>query len=209
MICVIDYEMGNLRSIHNAFVALGCNVKVTRRPDDLSVADIIVLPGVGAFADGMNKLVRLNIIEALNEQVIQKRKPYLGICLGMQFLATQSYEHGIVKGLNWIPGIVDKLVPIEKKYKVPHIGWNDVHVREKNGLFKQLGHDPVFYFVHSYHFNPDEKSKKYVTSTCWHGIEIVASVQRENIYGVQFHPEKSQGAGLQLIQNMLSLIKRN
>jgi glutamine amidotransferase len=209
MVIIIDYEMGNLRSIFNAFVALGCDAKITQRPEDLSTADLIVLPGVGAFADGMDKLKQLDMAEALNEQVIQKGKPYLGICLGMQFLATQSLEHGVFDGLNWIPGTVEKIVPADNRFKVPHMGWNDVSVLREDPLFQDQGQNPVFYFVHSYHFVPGEESKDFVTSTCWHGVEVTASIHRENICGVQFHPEKSQGAGLKLLENMLSLIKED
>jgi len=111
MITIIDYKMGNLRSIYNAFVALGCEVKITQRPRELSEADLIVLPGVGAFADGIQKLKSLNILDALNEEVIEKKKPYLGICLGMQFLATQSHEHGVHEGFDWIPGTIEKIKP--------------------------------------------------------------------------------------------------
>ena len=190
MIVIIDYEMGNLRSIYNAFMALGCEVKTTQSPEDLFEAELIVLPGVGAFADGLDRLKRLSMCDALEEAVIDQGKPYLGICLGMQFIATRSYEHGNFEGFDWIPATVERIVPEEKRFKVPHIGWNDVRLTRDDCLFTDMGQNPVFYFVHSYHFVPAEDSAKYVTATCWHGTEVTAAIHRENIYGVQFHPEK-------------------
>ncbi len=204
MVTIIDYEMGNLQSIGNAFRALGCKVQITQRASDLVDAEAIVLPGVGAFRDGMQKLHESGMIHALNKQVIDKKKPFLGICLGMQFLATESHEHGIKKGLDWIPGTVEKISPVDPVYKIPHIGWNDVAVVGENVLFEELRMNPVFYFVHGYHFKTDPVADEYVTSRCWHGTEITASVNRDNIFGVQFHPEKSQATGLKLLRNFIS-----
>lgn len=209
MVIIIDYEMGNLRSIYNAFVALGCDTKITRSYKDFDDAKLIVLPGVGAFEEGIKKLKKLKMIDALNEQVISKGKAYLGICLGFQFLATESWEHGITKGFNWIPGIVEKIIPNNRKFKVPHMGWNDVDVHKPEIMFDGLGGNPVFYFVHSYSFKPDDECAHYVTSTCWHGTEIAATVRRDNIYGVQFHPEKSQAVGLKLLQNIVSSVEKD
>lgn len=206
MIRIIDYEMGNLRSIYNAFLTLRYDVGITREPKDLIDAELIVLPGVGAFEEGMEKLNRLGMLDVLNEEVITKGKPYLGICLGMQFLATNSLEFGNTPGFDWIPGVVEKIVPEEKKYKIPHMGWADVRVENSHYIFNDLGETPVFYFVHSYRLNPAPASRKYITSTCWHGTEIVSSVCRDHICGVQFHPEKSQGAGLKLLHNVVSSI---
>ncbi|OGS72941.1 MAG: imidazole glycerol phosphate synthase, glutamine amidotransferase subunit [Flavobacteria bacterium RIFCSPLOWO2_12_FULL_35_11] len=203
MISIIDYNMGNLRYVANAFVALGQEVMVTSNPNDLRSASAIILPGVGAFSDGKRNLEKLGFIEILNEEVIEKGKPYLGICLGMQFLAQESYENGCHKGFGWINGNVKRIKPCESKYKVPHMGWNNVQVQRKDGLFVGLGEGPVFYFVHSYCLDIEESSFNYVTSTCWHGVRITASVQKENIFGVQFHPEKSQGAGLKLLKNFV------
>ncbi|MEW6219301.1 MAG: imidazole glycerol phosphate synthase subunit HisH [Thermodesulfobacteriota bacterium] len=203
MLAIIDYGMGNLRSIANAFLALGCQVLVTRAATDLEAADAIVLPGVGAFEDGMRRLRELGMIEALSRQVLDRRKPYLGVCLGMQFLASESHEHGVTKGLGWLPGTVERIVPEGGAFKVPHIGWNDVEVVGFGPLFRDLAPRPVFYFVHSYHLRPVPESAHLVTSRCWHGTDVVASVSLGHIHGVQFHPEKSQAAGLKLLRNFL------
>ena len=206
MIAVIDYGAGNLRSVVNAFEAIGQQPLVTNNPADLTRASAIVLPGVGAFGDGMKTLRDLNLIEALNEQIIGKKKPYLGICLGLQFLAREGFEHGTHKGLGWIDGTVQRIVPNDDKYRIPHIGWNDIQVRQPIPLFENLEEEPVFYFVHSYHLVVEGDSPDVVTSTCWHGTAVTASVQKDNVYAVQFHPEKSQQNGLKLLENFVELI---
>ena len=151
MIAVIDYGAGNLRSVVNAFEAIGQKPLVTRHPADLAKASAIVLPGVGAFGEGMEALQRLNLIDALTEQVLGYQKPYLGICLGLQFLAQESFEHGTYQGLGWINGTVRRIVPQGSQYRVPHIGWNDIRLERPCPLFEGLEAEPVFYFVHSYH----------------------------------------------------------
>jgi glutamine amidotransferase len=195
MIAIIDYGASNLRSVANAFKIIGCEAQITNVPADLEKASAIVLPGVGAFGDGMKMLRELNLITTLNEQVIGYQKPYLGICLGLQFLAKESVEYGIHKGLGWIDGIVQKIVTGEHRFRVPHIGWNEVNIQQDNPLFRNIDATPVFYFVHSYQFVAEGDSVNVITSTCWHGITIKASVQKDNIYAVQFHPEKSQQNG--------------
>jgi glutamine amidotransferase len=152
MIAIIDYGASNLRSVANAFKIIGCEAQITNVPADLEKASAIVLPGVGAFGDGMKMLRELNLITTLNEQVIGYQKPYLGICLGLQFLAKESVEYGIHKGLGWIDGIVQKIVTGEHRFRVPHIGWNEVNIQQDNPLFRNIDATPVFYFVHSYHF---------------------------------------------------------
>lgn len=208
MIAIIDYNMGNIRSVANAFEAIGQEVKVTKNPSDLKDARALILPGVGAFLDGIGNLEKLNFIETLNEEVIRKGKPYLGICLGMQLIAQKGYENGCHNGFGWISGYVKKIQPCELKYKVPHMGWNNVQPLNENGLFAELGKEPVFYFVHSYHIEMHESSSNYITSNCWHGTRITASVEKGNIFGVQFHPEKSQGPGLKLLQNFITVIDK-
>ncbi len=208
MIAIIDYGMGNLKSICNAFEVLGANVFVTSDPKDLEQAEGIILPGVGAFRDGMKNLEERGFIAVLEEQVLKQKKPYLGICLGMQFLAKKSHEHGLHKGLGWIEGEVRLIEPENLKYKVPHIGWNEVLFKAEGFLFKGLGDKETFYFVHSYGFVPTAAEKYIVRGTTWHGTEIVASVEKENILGVQFHPEKSQGAGLKILENFLHFVSQ-
>ena len=193
-------------SVVNAFDAIGHKVHVTNQPADLAKASAIVLPGVGAFGDGMDSLRRLNLAEALHEEVLGNKKPYLGICLGLQFLALEGSELGCHKGLGWIGGAVQRIVSNDDGYRVPHIGWNNVRIKRPCPLFVGLDDDPVFYFVHSYHFLVESESDDVVTSTCWHGETITASVHKENIYGVQFHPEKSQRNGLKLLENFVKLI---
>lgn len=198
--------MGNLRSVANAFDSLGEKVCVTQDPQDLRKASAIVLPGVGAFGQGMENLRRLNLLEPLNEEVIGKGKPYLGLCLGMQFLARESAEFGRHEGLGWIGGVVRELKPAEPGFKVPHMGWNNVEVRARAPLFEGMGESPVFYFVHSLVLEMDAAEQEKISAVCWHGTTVVASVQQGNIYGVQFHPEKSQQDGLKLLENFLQLI---
>lgn len=206
MIAVVDYGAGNLRSVVNALEAIGQKPLVTHSPSDLAKAAAIVLPGVGAFGDGMESLRRLHLIEALNEEVLGKKKPYLGICLGLQFLGLESYEHGVHQGLGWIKGAVQRIVPSDDGFRIPHIGWNNVRRERPCLLFEGLDDEPVFYFVHSFHLVVNNEDSQVVTSTCWHGTTVTASVQKNNIYGVQFHPEKSQREGLKLLENFAKLI---
>jgi glutamine amidotransferase len=205
-IAIVDYGAGNLKSIANAFEAIGILGTVVTRPEELQKADAIVLPGVGAFADGFLNLSKKKFIEELNRQVIENKKPYLGICLGLQFLMEKSFENGCHEGLGWVKGVVKKIQPRDNTFKIPHMGWNNSKVQKEGGLFLELGCEPVFYFVHSYCVEVDQEQSNSITSVCWHGQEIVASLQKENIFGVQFHPEKSQGAGLKLLKNFTELI---
>ena len=201
LIAVVDYGMSNLRSIVNAFEAIGTHPLVTRDHAALRSAAAIVLPGVGAFADGMANLRRFRLVDVLEEEVRQKGKPYLGICLGMQFLCRSSEEGGSEDGLGWIEGRVRRIAPASAGFKVPHMGWNDLAVRRRDGLFAGLDEEPAFYFVHGYHAVLEGPSAQAVSSTCWHGTDVTASLELRNIWGVQFHPEKSQGAGLRLLRN--------
>lgn len=206
MIAIVDYNMGNLQSVLNAFRLLGDDVALTHKKEDLKAAKAIVLPGVGAFKDGMQNLERLGLVPVLQEEVLDKKKPFLGICLGMQLLATSGTEYGIYHGLGWVRGTVDIIRPADSSYKIPHMGWNNVQVKKPEKLFKDIEQDSAYYFVHSYSLEPDASEQHIVSATCWHGKEIVAAVGKENIFGVQFHPEKSQGAGLKLLSNFISLV---
>jgi glutamine amidotransferase len=199
VIAIVDYGMGNLKSVANAFEALGRRCVVTADPADLRGADAIVLPGVGAFGDGIANLNAARLAEVLTEEVTAKGKPFLGICLGMQLLATRGEEFGSHTGLGWIGGCVRRLEPREAHCKVPHMGWNSVRIHHGDPLYEGLGSEPVFYFVHSYHFEAQDKDV--VSATCWHGQEVTASLHQRNVFAVQYHPEKSQRAGLKVLEN--------
>lgn len=207
MIVIIDYGMGNLQSVANAFELLGESVLISKDPKDIQNAKALVLPGVGAFSDGMKNLNGLRDI--LEEEIIIKKKPFLGICLGMQLLARKSYEHGEHEGLGWIEGEVRRMEPRVSECKIPHMGWNDVTILQSNLLFSGLTSLPTFYFVHSYSLVLDEGFKDCATSECEHALTFTASVRKGNIFGVQFHPEKSQYAGLKLLQNFIEYTKCN
>lgn len=205
MIAIIDYGMGNIQSIKNALELLNAKVLVTQNPSDLEKANGIILPGVGAFGDGMKNLKSSSMVEALHQEVIVKGKPFLGICLGMQFIAKTSFEHGMHEGLGWIDAEVKIIKPEELQFKVPHMGWSDVTLVQESPLFIGLGEKETFYFVHSYAVVPNE-DENIVTASCWHGTKIAAGIQKDNIFAVQFHPEKSQGAGIKVLENFLKII---
>lgn len=208
MIAVIDYGMGNLRSVQKAFEAVGANALVTSRPDEILSASSVVLPGVGAFKDCMDNLRRLDLIDVVHKS-IQSGKPFLGICLGLQLLFYQSQEFGQVPGLAILPGEVVSFcgsIPEQESgssLKVPHMGWNTVHVQKSNPLFRSIPDDSYFYFVHSYYVVSDDPED--IATTTKYGIEFVSSIQHENIYAFQFHPEKSQKLGLTLLKNFSQL----
>jgi len=207
-IAIIDYGMGNLSSVANAFGRIGYLASITQNPEDLCQASHVVLPGVGAFGDGMKNLRSSGWVDILEEEIREKRKPFLGICLGMQLLATAGTEHGFHKGLNWIPGTVNRIESNDAQIRVPHVGWNDVRILKKDGLYENLGDSQVFYFVHSYVFELENKSSAISGLSC-HGIEFVASLEEDNIYATQFHPEKSQKIGLKLLENFVKSTIKN
>ncbi len=202
-IAVVDYGMGNLKSVINALLFLGSHAIVSNKPEELAAADAIVLPGVGAFAEAMSNLKKLGLIDTLNEQVMHRKKPLLGICLGMQLLADTSEEFGTHEGLGWIPGQIRQL-DVSGDLRLPHVGWNEVEVINDSPLFRGIDGELVYYFVHSYHFVCDEK---YVAARCRYGINFTAAVQHENIMATQFHPEKSQDKGLKLLRNYLNFVE--
>lgn len=203
LINIIDYGMGNIQSVKNAFEILDCKVEVIDKPQDLSNADGIILPGVGAFANAISNLEERQLVEPLKDAVLEKGIPLLGICLGMQLLADSSEERGISKGLSFIPGKIKK-IPELKGYRLPHVGWNEVEVQNEQPLFKDFDTNSSFYFVHSYRF---ECEKKYISSITDYGQKITASVQKDHIFGTQFHPEKSQKKGFYLINNFINYVK--
>lgn len=196
--------MSNLGSIKNALSECdGENVTIISDPKNLSDATHIVLPGVGSFKDGMDNLIKFGWKEPLRKTVLGSKTPVLGICLGMQLLADKGYEGGEIVGLGLISGVVDKLKPVNKSEKIPHIGWNEVYPTHKDPLFNNIPDGTDFYFVHSYHFIP--KDKKNILSTTPYCGNFVSSINQGNIYGTQFHPEKSQRPGFQLLRNFLDL----
>lgn len=208
MLAIVDYGMGNIRSISNALNLLGEEVVITDKPNALSDAEAVILPGVGAFSDGIRNLKKKGLIQVLEKEVIEKQKPYLGICLGLEFLAEKSLEGGTYEGLGWIKGIVTKIQTNDPQFKVPHIGWNDTKILKNNGLFKDI-EDPTFYYVHSFYLKVDDSEKDIITSICdYGGTQITATIQKNNIYATQFHPEKSQLTGIKLLKNFLDDIRK-
>lgn len=196
MIGVIDYNMGNIQSVVNAFGHLGEPVTVVRDISKLTQVDRIVLPGVGAFGMGMKNLRDLNMVEALNEEVIKNRKPFLGICLGMQLACKESFEFGHFYGLGWIDASVRKFES-DLGVRIPHIGWNNLIIKKDNKLIENNNNQDV-YFVHSYYVDAIDRS--IVAATCEYGREFIASIEKDNIFATQFHPEKSQGTGLGILK---------
>lgn len=204
-VVLIDYGSGNLPSARKALaVAAGdpARVVVSADPQVVASADRIVLPGVGAFAACMGALnERDGLVEAMNEAVKARGVPFLGICVGMQLMATRGLEFGVTPGLDWIGGDVKLLEPDGPEFKVPHMGWNGLSVPKPHALLEGLGTEPQVYFTHSYAFYPDDPAA--VTASVDHGGVFAAMVARDNMAGAQFHPEKSQANGLKLLSNFL------
>lgn len=201
MIAIVDYGMGNVKSLYNAVDFLGHGVAITKNPKIIDSATHIILPGVGAFGDAMCKLKNENLIKILENQVLVKGKPFLGICLGMQLLAKGSQEHGFNPGLGWIEADVVKFSFKDNSLKIPHVGWNEITIHQESPLYRHLNGNCTFYFVHSYHM--DCKDSNDITATCNYGYGFTASIKKNNILGTQFHPEKSQDNGMQLLRNFL------
>lgn len=203
MIAIVDYHMGNVKSVQNGCEAVGVTATITDNPEDIAKADAIILPGVGAFGEGMERLHSLGLVNVLHDKVLKNKTPFLGICLGLQFIAQRSFEYGEHAGLGWIDGDVVLIEPDDPNCKVPHMGWNSVKLIGSSPLFEGLQPDPTFYFVHSYHLHLRDESV--CIASCEHGQILTAAVQKENIYATQFHPEKSQGAGLVVLRNFLQI----
>lgn len=197
MIQIIDYGMGNLRSVQKAFEKLGFPAEICSDPRHVATADRLVLPGVGAFRDAIQELNRLGFPDPIREYVASGR-PFLGICLGLQLLFDVSFEDGEYAGLGIVPGQVVRFES-QPGLKIPHMGWNSLRIVQPAPLLANLPQDPQVYFVHSYHVVPKEAS--FIAATSNHGGEFVAAIQRGNLYATQFHPEKSQQVGLQLLRN--------
>lgn len=200
-VAIVDYGMGNLVSVRNALEAVSAEPRIVTSGADLREAHAIVLPGVGAFGKGMAGLRERGFVEALEVEVREKKKPFLGLCLGLQLLADRGLELGENEGLGWVPGTVRRLEGTG--VRVPHVGWNDV--RGKSPLLRGLPEGASFYFVHSFHF--DTTTPEAVTGVTEHGQSFCSMVDVENVHAVQFHPEKSHKHGLALLRNFLALAK--
>jgi imidazole glycerol-phosphate synthase subunit HisH len=197
MIAIIDYGMGNLRSVSKAFEAVGHKAAVTRDVAAIKNASHVVLPGVGAFGDCMANLERFDLVEPIRS-AIQSGKPFLGICLGLQLLFTESEEFGMHKGLGILLGRVRRF-EVDPSLKVPHMGWNQVNVQRACPLFEGIADGSNWYFVHSYFVDPSDRTITATTTT--YGVPFVSSIWKDNVVACQFHPEKSQAVGLRLIKN--------
>ena len=202
-VLIIDYGMSNLGSIKRALEECGAVTEISSDPEKLKSASRIVLPGVGAFPDGMKNLRNMGLSSAIHKAVIEEKIPLLGICLGMQLLADIGYEGGTSEGLRLIPGEIRRFVPDSPLTRIPHVGWNEVYKTVENSLFTGIPDGSDFYFVHSYHFVPREPAHIMATTPYCGGFASV--IMMDNIAGVQFHPEKSGRPGFQLLKNFLEI----
>ncbi|QDU95625.1 imidazole glycerol phosphate synthase subunit HisH [Lignipirellula cremea] len=201
MITIIDYQMGNLRSVQKGFEKVGSEALIASTPQSIEAADKIVLPGVGAFADAVAELRRRGLVEPIRE-AIAAGKPFLGICLGLQMLFETGYEDGQHEGLGILPGEVRRF-ELPKEYKVPHMGWNQVHFRQRPPVFEGIDEKAYFYFVHSYYVVPVDPALVAIEAD--YHQPFCAAVWKDNLYATQFHPEKSQANGLRVLQNFAAL----
>ena len=206
-VTIVDYSSGNISSVVNSFKEVAQNkakIEITSDLEKIKASDKIVLPGQGSFkscVDALNKISGLN--DALNEFVTVNKKPLLGICVGLQMFADVGYEETETKGLGWISGKVSKIDNQNGKYKLPHIGWNQINILKDSKIFKQVENNSHMYFVHSYEFVPTDKTV--ISATTDYSTKVVCSVEKENLFGTQFHPEKSDKTGLKIINNFINL----
>jgi glutamine amidotransferase len=206
-VTIVDYNSGNISSVINSFteVAKGTvNLEVTSDLNKIKSSDKVVLPGQGSFKSCIDALNSINgLIDTLDEFVINKKKPLFGICVGLQMFADVGYEETETKGLGWISGKVSKIDNKNGEYKLPHIGWNQINIVKDSKIFKDVGNNSHMYFVHSYEFIPEDKDV--ISATTDYSSKIVCSVEKDNIFGTQFHPEKSDKVGLKIINNFINL----
>jgi glutamine amidotransferase len=202
MIAIVDYGMGNLRSVEKGFLKVGVDARVVREPQAVDDADAVVLPGVGAFRDCIRNLAQTSMTESIMRS-IQKGKPYLGICLGLQVLFTESEEFGIYKGLDVFKG---RVVRFQIDLKVPHMGWNNVKILRRTPIFDGIQDESFFYFVHSYYVVPDDTAV--ISTTTDYGTTFTSMVWKDNIFATQFHPEKSQESGLRILKNFGDFVRK-
>jgi len=199
LIAVIDYDSGNVRSVSKAVEFIGSKAKITKNKNEILQSDGVILPGQGSFGDCMDKLKLYNLIDVIYT-FIDKKKPFLGICVGLQLLFEKSFEFGEHQGLNVISGVI-KRFPKKKGFPVPHMGWNSVNIKKDNRIFKGIENNSYFYFVHSYYAKAQENeiaATEYI-------IDFTSSVNKDNVWGVQFHPEKSQKDGLKVLKNFCDI----
>lgn len=202
-VAIVNYGMGNLDSVYRAVEECGGNPVITNSEKDFQKANSIILPGVGSFANGISKIRKYGLDEILTEQVIEKQIPFLGICLGMQLMATKGYEGVETPGLDWVGGEVVRLKPSNPDERIPHVGWNEVIFTQSSSLNEGMPSGKDFYFVHSFHLKcHNEKDVIAYTPFCG---KFVSAVRRDNIFGVQFHPEKSQKPGFRVLRNFLTV----
>lgn len=209
-IAIIDYNIGNIKSINNAFSSIGAKAVITRDKDEILAADGVVLPGVGAFSHGMDKLLQYDLIDTI-KTVASKEVPLLGVCLGMQLLFDSSEEFGNTKGLGLIPGKVVKITPLDPRFpKLPHVSWNAIVEREctdwNETILHNINSGEDMYFVHSYMVVP-EHDKHILSRTAYSNLEFCSTVKNGNIFGCQYHPEKSAEKGLKIIDNFVNISK--
>jgi glutamine amidotransferase len=199
-IAIVDYGLGNLASVAGALERIGARPVPSSNLNDMAAADGLIVPGVGAFGDGMRNLRDRGLVEGLTS-LVEKGKPVLGICLGAQLLCRESEEFGRHAGLGWVAATVKKLAPADPKLRVPHVGWNELQQTRSSRLLSNIPSTALFYYVHSFGIHADDEA--IVTGTCDHGMAFVATYERGNIFGTQFHPEKSQQHGLSILENFL------
>ncbi len=202
---IVDYELNNINSVKNALDRLDCENLVIKKLKDFKLVDAIILPGVGSYGEAISKLNNSKMSEKIYNEVIIKKKPFLGICLGMQLMSTNGYEGGFFKGLNLIKGDVKK-INVKKKLKLPHVGWNNIKIIKENPLFEDIKNNSCFYFVHSYSYNCNKSN---ITSTTDYSTSVISSIQKKKIFGVQFHPERSQKNGEILISNFIKFCNKS
>jgi len=206
-VTIVDYNSGNISSVINSFKEVAqnkVNIEVTSDLNKIKSSDKVVLPGQGSFKSCVDALNNIEgLVNTLNEFAINQKKPLLGICVGLQMFADIGYEETETKGLGWMPGKVSKIDNQNGKYKLPHIGWNEINIVKDSKIFKNIENKSHMYFVHSYEFIPSDKNV--ISATTDYSTNIVCSVGKENLFGTQFHPEKSDKTGLQIIQNFINL----
>ena len=206
-ITIVDYNSGNISSVVNSFKEVAqnkVNIEVTSDLKKIESSDKVVLPGQGSFKSCVDSLKNINgLVESLDKFSLENKKPLLGICVGLQMFADVGYEETETKGLGWIPGKVSKIYNQNGKYKLPHIGWNQINIVKESKIFKNIENNSHMYFVHSYEFIPNDKNV--ISATTNYSSNIVCSVEKENLFGTQFHPEKSDKIGLQIIENFINL----
>jgi glutamine amidotransferase len=206
-ITIVDYNSGNISSVINSFSEVAknkANIEVTSDLTKIKSSDKVVLPGQGSFKSCVDALNNIDgLVDTLNEFAINEKKPLLGICVGLQMFADVGYEETETKGLGWISGNVSKIDNQNGKYKLPHIGWNQINILKDSMIFKNIENNSHMYFVHSYEFIPKDKSV--ISATTDYSSKIVCSIEKENVFGTQFHPEKSDKTGLKIIDNFINL----